>query len=124
MARATQALETGGEDTSAPSGAARAGIPMPRSGVLLAAVLALVAATYAGALRGPFVWDDQDLILRQPKVVQLQSLSSYFAVEGDMELAVRALGRLKQMPAHLEEAIQLEEVLAARRQRSEARGRS
>lgn len=50
----------------------------PRAWLLLAAVLAVVVASYASALDVPFVWDDHLLIEEEPRVRSLLPLSQHF----------------------------------------------
>lgn len=51
----------------------------PRTGVLVAAGLAIIAGTALPAMTGPFIWDDRMLILENPATVELQPLGQYFA---------------------------------------------
>jgi tetratricopeptide (TPR) repeat protein len=49
----------------------------PRTGVLVFAMLALVAASYSSVLTGTFVWDDHPLVEQQPIVKQLSPPAAY-----------------------------------------------
>jgi tetratricopeptide (TPR) repeat protein len=69
------AMTEGERNTLASAGSA--GMPV-RGGVLLALALAIVAASYASALPGGFVWDDHLLIDQQPFTHELQPLAAYF----------------------------------------------
>ncbi len=59
-------------------GAAAPAARAPRAGVLLALALVVVAATHAGSLRVPFVWDDHYLIPQNPVVTDPLPVSEYF----------------------------------------------
>lgn len=70
---------TEGERSSLGSAGSTGSAGMPvRGGVLLALALAIVAASYASALPGGFVWDDHLLIDEQPFTHELQPLPAYF----------------------------------------------
>lgn len=58
---------------TSPAGALRS----PRPGVLVFAMLALVASAYATVLSGGFVWDDHELIEQQPIVQQIAAPQKY-----------------------------------------------
>src|SRR6185295_8267465 len=52
--------------------------PARLSFYLCSAALCLCALAYAGAMGGPFLWDDRPLILIEPAVQRPAPLSDYF----------------------------------------------
>jgi tetratricopeptide (TPR) repeat protein len=69
--------------------AKRSVLSAPRAVLVALVVFTLTAAVYIPGLSAPFVWDDHYLILKSPRVTELQPLGEYFGsafwTKGDVD---------------------------------------